>query len=142
LTKPDNNKIIVFDFDETLRLEGDSGVYVVYTYVRTRGIIRKASGIPLREQKGYNLNSEEVKIVKILAKFPEVVKTSATLLQPQHIALYLRELCDVFNSYYEKYPVLNSEEPARSFRLNLVKAISQTMENAMNLIGLIPLEKM
>lgn len=142
LIKPDTNKIIVFDFDETLRLEGDSGVYVVYTYVRTRGIIRKGANLNVGSYESYKLNNEEIKLIKLLAKFPDVVKNSAILLQPQHIILYLREMCDLFNSYYEKYPVLNSEEPARSFRLNLVKAISQTMENAMNLVGLIPLEKM
>jgi len=142
LTKPDNNKIIVFDFDETLRLDGDSGVYIVYTYVRTRGIIRKGINILLRDFKGYTPVSEEIKLIKTLAKFPEVVRTSANLLQPQFIALYLRELCDLFNSYYEKYPVLNADEPARSFRLKLVTVISQVLENAMNLIGLTPLEKM
>jgi arginyl-tRNA synthetase len=140
LLKLDSDKVLVFDFDETLKLEGDSGVYVLYTYVRTKGILRKAKEIKRENYESYLPNDMEIKIIKKLAWFTEAVKIAAQNLQPQTIIVYIRDLCDLFNSYYEKYPVINSNEPARSFRINLVECVSQVLENAMNLVGLIPVE--
>jgi arginyl-tRNA synthetase len=140
LLKLDSDKVLIFDFDETLKLEGDSGVYVLYTYVRTKGILRKAKEIKRESYESYLPNDMEIKIIKKLAWFTEAVKIAAQNLQPQMIIIYIRGLCDLFNSYYEKYPVINSDEPARSFRINLVECVSQVLENAMNLIGLIPVE--
>ncbi len=140
LLKLDNDKVLVFDFDETLRLEGDSGVYVLYSYVRTKGILRKVREFKIGNYEEYIPNDMEVKIIKKLAWFTEAVKIAAQNLQPQIIIIYIRDLCDLFNSYYEKYPVINSEEPARSFRIILVECVSQVLENAMNLVGMTPVE--
>ncbi len=142
LLKTDRNKILVFDFNETLRLEGDSGVYVLYTYIRTKGILRKASKYGISSSQNYLMNDLERRLIKKLALFEEIVAEAAKSLEPHVLLIYTRELCDVFNTYYEKYPVLNAEEPSRSFRIKLVECISQVLENCMNLLGLIPIEYM
>ncbi|MDT7891427.1 MAG: arginine--tRNA ligase [Thermoproteota archaeon] len=142
LLRIDRNKLLIFDFDETLKIEGDSGVYVLYTYVRTKGILKKAAFKPKTDTSGYEMNDLERKLVKQLALFEEIVSKAAITLEPQTLLLYIRDLCDLFNTYYEKYPVLNADEPARSFRFKLVQCISQVLENGMNLLGLVPVEQM
>lgn len=141
LLRQDRNKLLVFDFEESLKIEGDSGVYVLYTYVRTKGILRKAGNI-MDDFGSYVMNDIERKMLREIILFPEVVEESSLKLEPQTLLIYLRDLCDVFNTYYEKYPVLNAETEVRNFRLNLVLCISQVIENAMNLLGLIPVERM
>jgi len=142
LLRLDNDKILVFDFDETLKIEGDSGVYVLYTYVRIKSILRKAKEIEIKENDDYIPNDLEIKIVKKLAEFEDCVINSITKLSPQLIILYLRDLCDIFNSYYEKIPILHAEKNERYFRLRLIKNVAIVLEIAMNLVGLIPIEEM
>jgi len=142
LLRVDRNKILVFDFDETLKIEGDSGVYILYTYVRTRGILKKANIDKLENIEGYIPQDIESKIIKQLAMFSEYINKSVINLEPQILLIYLRDLCDNFNTFYEKYPVLNANEPARSFRLKLVISVSKVLEITMNLLGLKKVEVM
>ncbi|HLI46153.1 MAG TPA: DALR anticodon-binding domain-containing protein, partial [Geobacterales bacterium] len=142
LLKIDRNKLLIFDFDETLRIEGDSGVYILYTYVRTKGILKKASLNELSDFKNYTLNEMESRLIKKLSMFGEIVAKAASALEPQLLLIYMRDLCDDFNTFYEKYPVLTANEPAKSFRIRLVEAISEVLRNSMNLLGLKPVDIM
>jgi len=104
--------------------------------------LKKATFKPKTDTTDYEMNDLERKLVKQLALFEEIVSKAAITLEPQTLLLYIRDLCDLFNTYYEKYPVINADEPARSFRFKLVQCISQVLENGMNLLGLVPVEQM
>jgi len=77
-----------------------------------------------------------------LAMWPWTVASAARDLRPDYISEYLNSLSVVFNSYYEKYPVIKSEEPVRSFRLALVNAVKTVMRNGLNILGVPTLQRM
>ena len=96
---------IVFDWKKMLSFDGNSGPYLQYSYVRLRSILRKAGN--LRNFKPENLKEiEEIKILKELIKFPEVVKEAGEKFQINLLANYLYNLAGLINVFYEKFPVL------------------------------------
>ncbi len=143
LVRADRNRLLVFDIEDSLKLEENTGPYLIYTYVRTRGILRKVednadiSGVDPNVYGG-----EERELLVMVSKFPVVVRDAALSLEPQAIANYTYKLAALFNKFYEKYPVIKAEGEIRTARLALVKAVSQTLKNAFNLLGIVPLERM
>lgn len=143
LIKSDRNRLIVFDINEALKLEGDTGPYLQYTYARARSILRKAGSYDPKLFDPKVLNSEEENmLVKMIGKFPIIIKEAVMSLEPQKLAVYAYELSNVFNKFYEKCPVLKESEPLRSTRLALVDSFTRTARNVFNLLGVKPLESM
>ena len=106
-----NNKTITSNYDDALRLDGDTGPYLQYAYVRTKGILRKAEDakeVPKVANK--YLNELERKIVKKIEEFDEVTIKSARDYAPNYIANYLLELASTFNKFYDSNRVLNAEK--------------------------------
>ncbi len=137
----DRKKDIKFDWNNILRMEGNSGPYIQYSNVRALSILSKA------KRKSYSfevplLNDSEKQLTSLLFEFPEIVKSAADHYAPHLIANYLAKLSDEFNKFYECYPVLNTLEEFKNFRIALTKAVSQVLENGMLLLGMIPLRKM
>jgi arginyl-tRNA synthetase len=143
LIKSDRNRLIVFDINESLKLEGDTGPYLQYTYARARSILRKVSSYDLKLFDPKVLNSEEERaLVKMIGKFPIIIKEAVMSLEPQKLAVYAYELSNAFNKFYEKCPVLKENEPLKSTRLALVDSFTRTARNVFNLLGVKPLESM
>lgn len=127
---------IVFNWGEVLNFERNSLPYIQYAYARICRILEKAN-VP--ENFGVkDLNENEKSLVKIISKFPKVVKESAENRNVHTIANYLLEIADVFHRFYNSERVLGSEK--EDFRLNLIYATKIVMENCMNLLGIEPLE--
>jgi len=139
LLKQDPDKMIVFDMEESLRFEGDTGPYLLYTYARARRILDKTTGTPKIDAQGAKRLSrpEELELVKKLAMLDKAVLTAGDYLSPKEIAIYAHGLAAKFNDFYERVPV-NQEEDAhlRDARLALVDASSRVMVQAMRLMGL------
>jgi len=135
------DKNVVFDWTQALSFEGDTGPYLQYTYARSSSILRKSK---VSTTVDFSLLREpvEIELIKKLESFPEVVKKSSLTYQPHLIAAYVFSLCQDFNEFYHKYPVINAEHNLRNSRLCLVKAFNQTARNALRLLGITPLEKM
>ncbi len=143
LIKSDRNRLIVFDINEALKLEGDTGPYLQYTYARARSILRKAGIYDLKLFNPKLLNSEEERtLVKMIGKLPIVIREATITLEPQKLAVYIYELSNAFNKFYEKCPVLKENEPIKSTRLALVDSFTRTARNVFNLLGVKPLESM
>ena len=136
---------IIFDFEKSLSVKGDSGPYLQYTYARLFSILRKA------EQENYELritnyellNHElELKLIKRLLMFPDTVLESSEKIIPQHLVLYLYELSNDANRFYESVRVLDDEDNnKRMTRLVLISTVSAVLKTGLNLLGIEVLER-
>ncbi len=134
---------IEFKWDKVMDFRQNSGPFLQYTYVRARSILRKAGGEPsMPVEIPKEIEDLERDLVVKLAEFPDVVESAALNLRPDHVADYLNTLALIFNSYYEKYPVLSSPEPYRSFRLVLMRILVTVLENGFYILGIPTIERM
>lgn len=140
ILRTEENKNVIFDWQQALNFEGNSGPYLQYTYARASSILRKAKQI--REGDLSLLKHEkEISLIKRIADFPNACKTAAEHFQVHSIAVYAHLLAQAFNNFYECCPVLRGGNE-RDARLMLVKAARQTLGNALNLLGINALERM
>jgi arginyl-tRNA synthetase len=138
LTKVDSDKIIVFDMEESIDLEGETGPYVQYARVRAHRILEKAGGTPSSEVDASVLTQpEETILVKELSKFPYVVRLASETLSPQRITKYAYNLATVFNSFYEKCRVIGAQPKVlEQTRLRLVDCTRTALENSLAMLGI------
>jgi len=130
---------IVFDVNKFISFEGNTGPYLLYSYARAKSILRKANFKP-EELKVDGLSESEKNLINKLAAFPEVVQHSFDNLSPNIIANYAFDLSQLFNEFYHSSQVIGSEQEA--LRLSIVDCFSQTLSNALSLLGISVIEKM
>lgn len=132
-------KDIVFDFGSSVSFEGDSGVYLLYSYVRAKSILRKAESEKIKAS--FEKISDDIsELEKVLVKFPELVELALWERSPHYITTYLIELSQKFNSYYAKNKIVGGENS--SYRVALVEAVAATLKNGLYILGIKSLEKM
>lgn len=141
--KSDPFKNMTFDLEKSIARDGDSGPYLLYTYVRTRSIVSK-SGSPtsIDSFSRSSLNEEELSIVRLLSQFPEVIESASKQYSPSLIATYLFSLAQAYNLFYQKHQVLTAEESDRSFRLAITDAVGSVIKAGLHLLGIETVEKM
>jgi arginyl-tRNA synthetase len=135
-------KVIFFDWQDALKLEGSTGPYLQYAHTRCKGILEKAGKWKPNFKTG-KLTEEEKELVKILSRFSETVEQATKDLRPHYICNYAYDLATAFDRFYEFCPVLKAETAEqKNFRLALVQTTKIVLKNAMGLIGMESLEKM
>jgi len=137
---------VIFDFIESLSLEGNSGPYLQYTYVRTQSVLKKSNS------KAYNfdhdrdqsckINQEEDCLIRTLCLFPEIILNAAQNFAPNFIANYLFDLAQKYNLFYQKYPILKAEKQTRVLRLLITKATGQIIKKGLYLLGIETVDRM
>lgn len=139
-----NNKIkdIVFSYDKVLSFEGETGVYCQYTCARANSVLQKAGEERFTLPENLSVEPQEYEVVKTLAAFPEAVCDAAEKYEPSIIARYAVDLAQKFNKFYFDCKILTAEPAAKGFRLQLTKAVLQTITNALSLLGIGVPEKM
>lgn len=139
-----NNKIkdIVFSYDKVLSFEGETGVYCQYTCARANSVLQKAGEERFTLPENLSVEPQEYEVVKTLAAFPEAVCDAAEKYEPSIIARYAVDLAQKFNKFYFDCKILTAEPAAKGFRLQLTKAVLQTLTNALSLLGIGVPEKM
>ena len=137
----DRRTNILFDWENIFALTGFSGPYGQYSAVRVNNILRKEQNFEMVDFENYNFEDEKNIILQLLA-FPEVVKIAARDLEPHKISKYLYDLAREMNRYYEKTRVSDAPEIEKSARLTLLKKVSKTFENGLDLLGIEIPEKM
>lgn len=132
------NNVIVFDKDDALRFEGDTGPYLLYSYARASSIVRKNKS--KKKVKILDLNNEEIALVKKINDFEDVVERAYDEFSPNLVANYSYDLAKLFNEFYHECPVLGSLE--EGFRLKLVEIFRRTLKKSLDLLGIDVLEEM
>lgn len=127
------DKATVFDWKEALDFEKQSAPYIQYAHARACSILGKAGEFT----ESFSAETEyEVALVKHIALFPKVIADVACELRPHVLAIYARELADLFNTFYRFDPVLKAEGGLRNSRLTLVKAAQNTLKEALETLGI------
>lgn len=144
MIKQDLDKIITFDINESLSLEGDTGPYLQYAYARSQRILEKsAQQVPDDAKVELLQHESEIAVIKDIAKLDLIVEDAALSLSPKSLARYAYSLSTAFNLFYEKVPVLREENAdIRMARLALVKAFGIALKNAVELLGITTLDRM
>jgi arginyl-tRNA synthetase len=139
---------IIYDPEESVSLEGNSGPYLQYAHARARSILRKADEagnagrVSLQEavEGGTELQPDERSLVRKLSEASEVIDKAVNEIMPHHICTYLYELAQTFNRFYEKNRVIGDDRQA--LRLSLVDAYTARLKQGLTLLGIASPEKM
>lgn len=145
--KNNKNKDIIFDLDETLRFDGETGPYVQYTYVRTKSMLEKAGFKveDLDKEIDYSLlkEAQEIELVKELQKFGDVIKRAAQENEPSILAKYMIDVAASFSRFYNECQVATLEdEKLKAARCALVYATSIVIKKGLGILGVECPEKM
>ncbi|WOJ92631.1 arginine--tRNA ligase [Congregibacter variabilis] len=144
------NSQLTFDIDLALSQSNDNPVfYIQYAHARVCSVRRKF----LEQGLSVDLNletvalerlveSQEIEVLKQLARFPEIVVRAGASAEPQQIANYLRELAGEFHAYYNAHKVLVDDAELRSARLALTSGVGQVIANGLDLLGVSAPESM
>ncbi len=137
-------KKITFNWEQVLDFEQNSGPFIQYAYTRAHNILRRINfEIPKNVDLSYLKEEKELELVWKLAEFPNIVLEAAKMFRPDIIAEYSNKLAQIFNSFYQRYRVLQAkDENVKNARIALVEAYRITMGNAMRLLGIPILERM
>ena len=147
ILKVDARKNMLFNPEESIDFNGNTGPFIQYTYARIRSIMRKAEaeGIVLPSVLPHTLplNEKEVQLIQKLNSFETMVEQAGKDYSPSGIANYCYELTKDFNQFYHDYSILNAESAeAKTLRLVLAKNVAKTIKNGMQLLGIEVPERM
>lgn len=132
----DNRKDIVFEWDRALSFEGQTAPYIQNAHVRANSILRKAGDLPARASFQYPLAPEEVELIDLVSRFPEIVHQAAENYKPLLMANYAYELAKAFHAFYHEVPVLQAADAeTRAARLRLTAASRQALANSLRLLA-------
>lgn len=147
ILKVDARKNMLFNPEESIDFNGNTGPFIQYTYARIRSIMRKAEAegivLPTVLPDTLPLNEKEVQLIQKLNSFEAVVEQAGKDYSPSGIANYCYELTKDFNQFYHDYSILNAESAeAKTLRLALAKNVAKTIKNGMQLLGIEVPERM
>ena len=129
-------KNILFNPEESIDLNGNTGPFIQYAFVRIQSIIKKYNN-EISIDKGYSLNDKEKEILKIIYDLPVVIKNSYKELSPALIANYLYDLVKSYNSLYQNFNILNSEsKESTSVRLLISIKTRDVISLCSDLLGI------
>ncbi len=148
ILKVDPRKNMLFNPEESIDFNGNTGPFIQYTYARIQSVLRKASlsgeagltvqrsdSVAVQQQSG--LNSKELALIQRLADYPSVVRQAGDDFSPAVICNYAYALACDFNSFYHDYSILNEpDEAVRALRLTLAATVAKTIRHAMDLLGI------
>jgi arginyl-tRNA synthetase len=138
----DPRKDIIFDWDQIMSLDGDSGPYLQYTYARCKSVLNKTQ---IKEQKNIetipeNINEDELMLIKEFYRFEEKIVEASTRFSPAVIAEYLLSLARKYNEFYAKNRIIDQKEEV--FRIFLTKTVASVLETGLYILGIETVEKM
>lgn len=138
------HKEIIFDFDEALKTDGNTGIYLQYAYARSCNILNKVEQwrpLSHRPDLSAEASSETKELLKTIESYPGALRAAEIELDPSLLTDYAFTLASQFSKFYEKNPVLSADPVTKNFRLHLVASVKQVLGNLLEILGIIPLEK-
>jgi len=142
ILKVDPKKRILFDPNESIEFNGNTGPFIQYTYARTCSVLRKASHEPI-EIKHKNLNEAELKLIILLSIYEDIIEKSAKDLNPALIANYIYEVSKEYNSFYQNNRILDADiEEEQQIRLAITQWTGNVIKDGLQLLGIGAPERM
>ena len=134
----------IFDWDTILNFQGETGPYMQYIYVRTKGLLEKAGYIPDFENIDckYLNEKQAIEIVKLIYQFEATIKNAAEKNEPSIIARYLIDLAQAFSNFYNEYKVITENKELQDARLFITLAVGQVLKTGAELLGIEMPDKM
>lgn len=144
ILKVDPKKRILFNPEESVDFQGNTGPFIQYTYARIQSILRKAEELNL---SGYSelleLHEKEKELIKQLQLYPDTIQLAAANFSPALIANYTYDLVKEFNSFYQNVSILGEEnDKKKAFRVQLSKKVSEVIQSSFKLLGIEVPERM
>ena len=147
ILKVDARKNMLFNPEESIDFNGNTGPFIQYTYARIRSIMRKAKeqgiDIPSTLDGTYPVNQKETELIQKMAEYGAAVRQAGTDYSPSGIANYCYELTKEFNQFYHDYSILGADSnEEKVLRLVLAANVAKTLRNGMSLLGIEMPERM
>ena len=144
ILKVDARKNMLFNPEESIDFNGNTGPFIQYTYARIRSILRKAEGTNYSLTSHLSpLTSKEVELIQKMSEFGAAVEQAGKDYSPSGIANYCYELTKVFNQFYHDFSILNEpDEQKKAVRLMIAKNVAKIIKNGMGLLGIEVPERM
>ena len=142
ILKVDARKRMLFNPEESIDFNGNTGPFIQYTYARINSILNK-NNLELNMSSDIIINKKEKDLIKNILEFPKVIQEAAKSFNPSLIANYIFELVKEYNSYYQSTSILKAEADSLViFRVLLSKRISTNIKSGMSLLGIDVPERM
>jgi len=144
ILKVDARKNMLFNPEESIDFNGNTGPFIQYTYARIRSILRKAEGMNISLTSNHSpLSTKEIELIQKMSEYGAAVEQAGKDYSPSGIANYCYELTKVFNQFYHDYSILNEpDEQKKAVRLMLAKNVAKILKNGMALLGIEVPERM
>jgi arginyl-tRNA synthetase len=147
ILKVDARKNMLFNPEESIDFNGNTGPFIQYTYARIASILRKAKDqgieIPAQLPTCISISTKETELIQKLNQFGAAVRQAGTDYSPSGICNYCYELTKEFNQFYHDFTILGeSDEDLKLFRLSLAKAVAKVVSLGMGLLGIEMPERM
>ena len=138
ILKVDPKKTMLFNPRESIDFNGNTGPFIQYTHARIRSILRKAEEAGIAKGVGdAALSAKEVRLVQMLASFPQKIAEAADALSPALVANWCYELSKEFNQYYHDTPILKEADSAlKAQRLSLIETVAAVLKKGMAILGI------
>lgn len=142
MLKVDPKKKMLFNPEESIDFNGNTGPFIQYTFARIQSLLAKAN-FEFKEVENVQLNEFEKALVMQLANYKAIVQKAAEVLSPALIANYVYDLVKTYNSFYQSNPIMNQEdEKVKQVRLNLSDLTAKTIKKSLNLLGIETVNRM
>ncbi|WP_374461723.1 arginine--tRNA ligase [Chryseobacterium taeanense] len=142
MLKVDPKKKMLFNPEESIDFNGNTGPFIQYTYARIQSLLAKAN-FEYKKVDGVSLNEYEKALVMQLANYKVVVQKAAEVLSPALVANYVYDLVKTYNSFYQSNPIMNQEdENIKQIRLNLSDLTAKTIKKSLSLLGITTVNRM
>ncbi len=142
MLKVDPKKKMLFNPEESIDFNGNTGPFIQYTYARIQSLLAKAN-FGYKPVGSVELNQYEKSLITQLANYKPVVQRAAEVLSPALVANYVYDLVKTYNSFYQSNPIMNQEDPdIKQIRLNLSYLTAKTIKKSLNLLGITTVNRM
>ena len=136
ILKVDPTKNILFNPQESVDFNGNTGPFIQYAYARIQSIIKQSNDLKGNISMEIILDQKEKELLKWLELYPQTIQNAAEQYSPALIANYVYELVKRFNSYYQKVVILSDDEHTRQFRVRLASQVGYVIQSGMGILGI------
>jgi arginyl-tRNA synthetase len=133
---------IIFDIEKSVSTEGDSGVYLQYSFARANSIVEKARTENVSRSAELPSGWQTFELERLLYRFPEVVLRAGEEFAPHHIINYLTELARAFNSFYGNEQIVDAKDASSPYKIALAESFATVMKNGLSILGIEAPERM